>query len=253
LVGGDVGDGVGCHGARVELHRVHWRAVDVGCDAEVEVCCRAGDGGAEVGVGATDLDDGGELVASFPPFPSRNKGCGMGAAPGRSLGNGAARVYGVRNEEWRMSSTYRSERDRGSKESWQHLAVLREKWPLAFPVEHQDVRPLAMGVARQIAAAMGWSLPNTLGVLGGWKMAPVYCQAVLRYDQRIALDGTPAETVDAGAKDLAIKQLARLAARKATAPAVVKPKSAPASPTETPPTPEQLRDRVRASLLRRSA
>jgi hypothetical protein len=42
---------------------------------------------------------------------------------------------------------------------------------------------------------------------GRWKMAPVYCQAVLCYDQRIALDGSPAETVDADAKDLATKQL----------------------------------------------
>jgi sRNA-binding protein len=102
-----------------------------------------------------------------------------------------------------MTSPYRIERDRGSKESRQQLAALREKWPLAFPVQHQDVRPLAMGVARQVAAAMGWSLPYTLGVLGRWKMAEVYCQAVLCHDQRIALDGAPAETVDAEAKNLA--------------------------------------------------
>jgi sRNA-binding protein len=158
-----------------------------------------------------------------------------------------------------MTSPYRIERDRGTEEARQQLAVLREKWPLAFPVQHQDVRPLAMGAARQVAAAMGWSLPYTLGVLGRWKMAPVYCQAVLCHDQRIALDGSPAETVDAEAKDLATKQLAQLAARKAAkkaaeaaAPAVVKPKHAPAPapPTETP---EQLRDRVRAALLRRRA
>jgi sRNA-binding protein len=153
-----------------------------------------------------------------------------------------------------MTSPYRIERDRGTKEARQQLAVLREKWPLAFPV-HQDVRPLAMGVARQIAAAMSWSLPYTLGVLGRWKMAAVYCQAVLCHDQRIALDGAPAETVDAEAKDLAAKQLARLAAREAAkkaaeaaAPAVVKPKPAP-----PPETPKQLRDLVRASLLRRRA
>jgi sRNA-binding protein len=156
-----------------------------------------------------------------------------------------------------MTSPYRIERDRGTEEARQQLAVLREKWPLAFPVQHQDVRPMAMGVARQVAAAMGWSLPYTLGVLGRWKMAAVYCHAVLCYDQRIALDGTPAETVDAEAKDLAAKQLARLAAREAakkaakpTAPTVAKPKPAPARPTETP---EQLRDRVRAALLRRRA
>jgi sRNA-binding protein len=86
---------------------------------------------------------------------------------------------------------------------------------------------------------MGWSLPYTLSVLRRWKMAAVYCQAVLSHDQRIG--GTPAETVDAGAKDLAAKQLARLAARnaakKAAAPSMAKPK---------PPT-----DRVRATPLRR--
>ena len=155
-----------------------------------------------------------------------------------------------------MTSPYRIERDRGTKEARQQLTVLREKWPLAFPGQHQDVRPLAMGVARQIAGVMGWSLPYTLGVLGRWKMAAVYCQAVLCHDQRIALDGAPAETVDAEAKDLAAKQLARLAAREAakkaakpTAPTVAKPTTA-ARPTETP---EQLRNRVRAALLHRRA
>jgi sRNA-binding protein len=158
-----------------------------------------------------------------------------------------------------MTSPYRIERDRGTKESPQQIAVLREKWPLAFPVKHQDVRPLAMGAAGEIAAVMGWSHPYTLGVLAGWKMAAVYCRAVLCYDQRIALDGSPAETVDAEAKDLATKQLAHLAARKAAkkaaeaaAPAVAKPKRAPA-PAPSTETPEQLRDRVRAALLRRRA
>ena len=142
-----------------------------------------------------------------------------------------------------MTSPYRIERDRGTKEYRHQFAVLREKWPLAFPVKDQDVRPLAIGATGAIAAAMGWSLPYTLGVLGRWKMAAIYCQAVLSHDQRIALDGAPAETVDAEAKDLATKQLAQLAARKAAkkaaeaaAPAAVKPKHAPAPapPTKTP-------------------
>lgn len=120
-----------------------------------------------------------------------------------------------------MSSPYRIERDRGVKESGKQLAVLRAKWPLAFPVKQQDVRPLAIGIPREIAAAMGWSHPYTLGVLGGWKMAAVYCRAVLCYDQRIALDGALAEPVDADAKNLAGKQLARL-----TAPRTAKKKVA---------------------------
>ena len=156
-----------------------------------------------------------------------------------------------------MSSTYQIERNRGTKEARQQLAVLREKWPLAFPARDQDVRPLAVGAAREIAAAMGWSLPYTLGVLVRWKMAPIYCQAVLCLDQRVALDGSPAEPIDAEAKELATKQLARLAAgetakkaTKAEAAAAVKPKPDPLPPTVTP---DQLRGRVRASLLRRRA
>jgi sRNA-binding protein len=156
-----------------------------------------------------------------------------------------------------MAPTYRVERDRGSKKFPQQLAVLRERWPLAFPAKHEDARPLGMGVGRQVAAAMSWSLPYTLGVLSRWKMAPFYCQAVLSYDQRIGLDGSPAEMVDVEAKELATRQMAQLEARKAAKKAaetarapVVKPKPAPTRPTETP---EQLRDRVRAALLRRRA
>jgi sRNA-binding protein len=160
-----------------------------------------------------------------------------------------------------MASQNRIERDRGTEEAPQQLSVLREKWPVAFPVKDQHVRPLAIGAANEIASAMGWLLPYTLGVLGRWKMASVYCQAVLCHDQRITLDGAPAEPVGAEAKDMAAKQLARLAARqaaknaaRATAPAAAKATPALAQPIETPPkTPEQLRSRVRAALLRRSA
>jgi sRNA-binding protein len=87
-----------------------------------------------------------------------------------------------------------------------------------------------LGVAGQVAEAMGWSLPYTLSVLRRWKMAPVYCQAVLAHDQRITLDGAPAEPVDAEAKNLAIKQMVRLEARNAAkknAAAPAKPKPAP--------------------------
>jgi hypothetical protein len=64
-----------------------------------------------------------------------------------------------------MTSPHTIERQRGIKEAGQQLGALRERWPLAFPVQAQDVRPLALGIASQIAAAMGWSLPYTLSVL----------------------------------------------------------------------------------------
>jgi sRNA-binding protein len=145
-----------------------------------------------------------------------------------------------------MSGNY--EWKRGAKEAGQQLAVLREKWPAAFPVKLHDVRPLAAGAPGEIAAAMGWSLHYTRGVLIPWKMSPAYCQAVLSHDQRIALDGSPAEPVDAEAKDLATKRLAQLEARKAVKKAT-KPKWPPPAPPPEPPMP--LRDRVRASLGRR--
>jgi sRNA-binding protein len=135
-----------------------------------------------------------------------------------------------------LSSTYRIERDRGINEYRQQLAELRKKWPLAFPANDQDARPLAVDATDEIAA-------------------------VICHPQRIALDGSPAEIVGAKAKDLATKHLARRAAGKAAqktakraAPAVVNPKSAGAPhPAPLPETPKQLRDRVRASLLRRRA
>ena len=158
-----------------------------------------------------------------------------------------------------MSATYRTERDRGIKEYREQLAELRKKWPLAFPVRDQDVQPLAVDAAHEIAAVMGWSYPYTLGVLSRWKMAPVYCQAVLCHHQRITLDGSPAEVVEAKARGLATKHLARRAAtmttkKAAKRPTMVKSKVASAPPPTPPPeAPKPLRDLVRASLLRRKA
>ena len=160
-----------------------------------------------------------------------------------------------------MSATYRTERDRGIKEYREQLAELRKKWPLAFPVRDQDVQPLAVDAAHEIAAVMGWSYPYTLGVLSRWKMAPVYCQAVLCHHQRITLDGSPAEVVEAKARGLATKHLARRAATmttkkaaKSAPPTMVKSKVASAPPPTPPPeAPKPLRDLVRASLLRRKA
>jgi sRNA-binding protein len=142
-----------------------------------------------------------------------------------------------------MSGT--SEWKRGAKEAEQQLAALHEKWPLAFPTKSHNIRPLAVGAPREIAAAMRWSLHYTRGVLIPWKMSPAYCQAVLLHNERITLDGTPAEPVDAEAKDLATKRLAQIAERKAAKTAKPKPVAPPKAPASS-------RDRVRASLGRRA-
>ena len=88
-----------------------------------------------------------------------------------------------------MPSTFQIERNRGSKETRQQLAVLRDKWPLAFPADAKDVRTLAISAAGEIAATMNWSLPYTLGVLARWKMSSAYCKSVLAHEHRVGLDG----------------------------------------------------------------
>jgi hypothetical protein len=85
-----------------------------------------------------------------------------------------------------MASQYGTERDRGAEESPQQLTALRERWPRAFPVKPDDVRPLAIGAAGEIAAAMSWSMLYTRGVLCRWKMATAYCRAVLCCSGRLA-------------------------------------------------------------------
>ena len=117
------------------------------------------------------------------------------------------------------------------------------------------MRPLALGATGEIAAAMGWSIHYTLSVLRHWKMTAAYCNAILRYEVRIDLDGVPTEAVGARAKNLATKHLRRHMAgkstaklAKATAPALMAPsRSAPAIEPQ-----KQLRERVRASLFRRN-
>jgi sRNA-binding protein len=103
---------------------------------------------------------------------------------------------------------------------------------------------------------MGWSLPYTHAVLGPWKMSAFYSRAVLDHDQRIALDGSPAEAVDAEARALATQQLAKLAARSAAKAAPPPPVTAKPKPKAKAPKPAastdsaDLRDRVRASVSR---
>jgi hypothetical protein len=59
LISGDVLNGVGCGLGGVEHDIADKGAVEEGCDAEIEVSLRAGDGGAKIGGGITDVDVGG--------------------------------------------------------------------------------------------------------------------------------------------------------------------------------------------------
>ena len=84
-----------------------------------------------------------------------------------------------------------------------------------FPAAPDLVRPLAIGIPGIIADSMGWTVPYALGVLAVWKGSPSYCEAVLRH-VRINLDGSSCgDAPDTRAKDMAEKQLAQNATRKA--------------------------------------
>ena len=109
----------------------------------------------------------------------------------------------------------------------------------------------------------------THGVLMVWKSRVAYCNAVLCYNERINLDGSPSGfMVDDAARAMATQQLAMIAARKAAKQAkeaawaaqnppapepTPEPTPVPLAPPEPEPqvevieTPEQLRAHLRAS------
>jgi len=88
-----------------------------------------------------------------------------------------------------MGKAARAEYSRGLKQSREQIKVLQEKWPAGFPIVPSKVRPLVTGTSKTIAESLGWSVPYTRGVLLVWKNRTAYCNAVLRYRERINLDG----------------------------------------------------------------
>jgi hypothetical protein len=65
LVCGDVVDGVGCCGVRVDPYWACFNAVDVGRDAEIEIGSWAGNRRAEVVVGVPYLNDRGIVAVDL--------------------------------------------------------------------------------------------------------------------------------------------------------------------------------------------
>jgi hypothetical protein len=104
---------------------------------------------------------------------------------------------------------------RGLKESAAGIALLRSLWPKAFPQQAHFV--MVSGLAGQIAERTGWSPRYAAGVLRGWKLRRAYCQAVLQYERRWNLEGEEVAdaVVEDAARELASKQLGRIAARRA--------------------------------------
>ena len=114
-----------------------------------------------------------------------------------------------------MARKIHSDFTRGMKESWVSIALLQQRWPTAFPQDPRQVRPLAGTIIATLTAELGWSLPYTKGVLLVWKQRVAYCNAVLRYDDRLDLDGAPSgQGVSEQARADARGTLAALAERR---------------------------------------
>ena len=136
-----------------------------------------------------------------------------------------------------MGSKRNLEFGRGINEQRAAIADLQRRWPVAFPTDPREVRPLAGAIVPVIAATFGWSVDYTKGVLCVWKQRRAYCSAVLRYDLRRDLDGVPTGTeVGDAARTMAKVQLDALNARqqKRTAQDAEGAKEAPAVPTLEP-------------------
>jgi sRNA-binding protein len=136
-----------------------------------------------------------------------------------------------------MTSKRNHEFGRGINEQRAAIADLQRRWPVAFPTDPRQVRPLAGAIIPVIVAEFGWSVDYTKGVLCVWKQRRAYCSAVLRYDLRRDLNGAPTGTeVDDAARTMAKGQLDALNAQqqKRTAQGAEGAKEAPAIPTLEP-------------------
>ena len=121
------------------------------------------------------------------------------------------------------------------------LAILQERYPLAFPQDRNAIRPLKVGIREDIAAALGVDQEAVSTALRVWVSRLAYQQALSVYRVRIDLEGNAAgevtELQQHGARTLAARIKEKAAARKkaAVAAAAVTP------PPEPDPEPPRLR------------
>ena len=108
------------------------------------------------------------------------------------------------------------------------LDTLRTLWPQAFPRDYHHVRPLALGISRDIAARLPEQpLQRISTTIGLFQMltGPAYYQAILQGGPRYDLDGNPRGEVTPKEQEQAKGELAAFFARRKQR-ITAKPKSA---------------------------
>jgi len=120
-----------------------------------------------------------------------------------------------------------SEKEQKKQARRELLEVFRERWPHAFPRDLRQVRPLAVGIHRDLAAALPGHSHRQIGAvfsLFKYLVNPAYLRAILRGGPRYDLDGNPRGEVTAKEQEQARQDLHAYfeqRKRKATASDVV--------------------------------
>jgi ProQ/FINO family len=93
-----------------------------------------------------------------------------------------------------------SKKEREKQARRELLAVLRERWPRAFPRDYHQVRPLAIGVCHDLASYLPEHPPGRISFvirLFQERIQPAYFHAVIRGGPRYDLEGKPRGEVTA--------------------------------------------------------
>lgn len=97
------------------------------------------------------------------------------------------------------------------------LAILRERWPHAFPSQSTEVRPLALNIDQEIATRIeGWSAKQARRAIAFWKrpLTVAYLRALAAGGPRYDLTGTPQGTITLEEQQHAAQQLAARSAQR---------------------------------------
>jgi ProP effector len=90
------------------------------------------------------------------------------------------------------------------------LDILRTRWPQTFPRDFRQVRPWAIGIAKDVARLLpdypAMSVKDAISIYRLLATAP-YCRALLQGGPRYGLDGTPRGEVTAEDQERAQRDL----------------------------------------------
>ena len=132
--------------------------------------------------------------------------------------------------------TQPNRRQRKAQAPQQLLAVLRTRWPAAFPADPRQIRPLMRGVHQEVAKRLPgtalWLIKRAI-ILFQRLSGSAYWRAVLKGGPRYALDGSPCGEVIPREQEHAKQTLALAKQREARRQAACRESGTPPSAPES--------------------